>query len=298
MLALPEYISLDIAMRPLINNLILFPLGKVFFMATDRELAPFKPYFIEVSPEQEKALIGACTDERGMEGVQYAVQYAGGSYGTAQNLHTAQAIRGEALTQTNLALDTRNTQALIAGSTHIGCAAMASAAAIDKLYRDHPDDVLRQAEGLMPGLIEEEDLAAAIRAADFREEYGMYLPVDSIVKTTSNENLTVGEHVPHLALHHDVPHAADVMIANDIAGEYADTAAMFEAGVPAYGFTVHRLGDIALRLDTLYPGASRDDSFMKAAALHQAAVSLAVPNSTGKPGVKVLYRGSNFAKVA
>lgn len=261
------------------------------------ELAKHNGHFISLSPEVEQQLSVLCTDERGMQGEQFGLQLAGAIHGVAQSVHTARVIGGERPMHTDLPTDARVANALNRGVSHKGCAALMNILALDGMLVADPMAVYRQAEGLAPGLLVDRDMQHAVEAAQYRIDNELHRPTEKVLEMMSDMAAQDGEPVRHVGLHHDVAHAGDVMISNDVAGEYHDTARAFAEGMPAYGLTLHRLGDLAMRLDAMWPNMSRGDAFVKGAVIHQGVVSLAVPNSTGEAGVRTLYRGQHFAKI-
>lgn len=262
------------------------------------KLERYEPYFAEPSQgELSKEVV--CTDDGGMQDIHYAPQFAGGAYNMAIAVNTAYAIGGRIPEFANLSLDARKAAALTGATSHVECAAMEGAESLDRQLLATPEEVYRRAELLVPGAVSQVDMEAALSAAEFRldPQQGMHMSLKRVLEVMAKETEEAAK-VAHLHLHRDGGHTADVMIANDVAGSYYDTRQAYDNRDAAYGFTVHRLGEIGMQLEALFPTVAQDDAFLKAAVIHHAVVSQVLPNSTGKSGVQPLYRGENFAKVA
>lgn len=265
-----------------------------------------EPYFIDLSSElatlrtAKKTTI--CTDDQGIQGVRFAIQSEGGAYGDARAMDIAVALDSgiTSFEPTDFIDETRTIAAFTGGTTHEHCAAMALPRSLDQWKLDHSDALLAGSEILAPGLVTSRDIDVALERVEYRSKANqIYLQRDEIERRLAEIDED-GNSVPHHKLHHTLGHKGLVLISNDIKDSYYDTARAYEENHAAYGFTLHALGDKALKLSSVFPLVN-SDAFIKARVMNMVAVAANLPNSAKGPGGKgidLAYRGENFAIAA
>jgi len=256
-------------------------------------------HFVDLTPrpvELRRALGNiVCTDDRGMRDVRFSAQLASAAHGLRTDVDTALGIQGR-----DERVSSRGDVEIIAditgATTHEGCAAEGLAAPIDGFMAD-PDNaeyLFHGANKLAPGLVTERDIEMAQDRAAIR------LTTDYF-----GEDFVFGKDDPE-ADYPDVSrlpldraaHLGTVMIGNDVPGTLYDTARAHDAGMPAYGFTLHHLGNVAARLSNAYP--LDNDSLIKASAIRSAAVAAHLPNpgkGANEKGIDLTYRGRTLPEI-
>lgn len=256
-------------------------------------------HFVDLSPKpvELRQALGrlVCTDDRGMGGVRFAAQLASGAHGLRTDLDTAMGIQGRG-ERVDDRMDLDIIADITGATTHEGCAAEGLAAPIDRFMADpnNAEYLLEGANQLAPGLVTERDIemAQARAAVRINEDYfgedfvfGQDDPTDDY------------KDVVRLPLDRR-DHIGTVMISNDVPGTVYDTARAYDRGAPAYGLTLHHLGNVAASLSHAYP--LDNDSLIKASVIRSAVVAAHLPNpdkGEGGKGIDLVYRGRTLPEV-